>query len=790
MVGKTISHYKILEKLGEGGMGVVYKAEDTKLKRHVALKFLPQDLTRDTEAKERFIQEAQAASALQHSHICTIHEIDENGDGQIFICMDYYDGQTLKDKIKHSPLKIEEAIEIAIQVAEGLNEAHEKGIVHRDIKSANIMITSRGQTKIMDFGLAKLAGKTKLTKTGTTLGTVAYMSPEQTRGERVERRTDIWSLGVMMYEMITGQLPFKGDYEQAVVYSILNEKPEPMTGLRTGVPMELERIISKCLEKKAADRYQHAGELIVDLRKAEQKLDLERFQSKRAAGKRSFILPIFFLLIFVTVIGYFVIYDSLLKKAYDMITPPIEHRWENSIAVLPLKNLSPDPDQEFFCDGMTEQIISNLSQIQQLKVISRTSVMKFKNSEQLIPQIASLLNVKYILEGSVRKSQDRIRVTAQLIHAKDDFHVWSEDFDGQLGDVFKLQDDITEKIVQALISNFPAEEIGKIGLRKTSNVEAYEYLLKGKYYHENKFIVTYDDESFRLSEMMFKKAIHLDSSYALPYAALADLYHSYYIGGSKSSSKPEVFRLMNEYVDKAFGLDSTLAYNYLVKGRIHVIKNEVEEEFKCFRNVLQLNSNVGWYNVGYGRFLIRRGLYPQAIPYMSRAIELDPLVPSFYMERGFAYQYMGKFEEAENDYRKALDLEPNHVNVIQRYIDLLIDLNRLEEAGAQLDHLESIEPNTFLRAKFFAAKGEMDRALDLMRPNTNLQILSLLGMKEEAITFLKNTLDRDRRLDQSYYWLYKTNPVYENVRGDPRFQEFLKEHKKIYEENLSSYVDI
>jgi serine/threonine protein kinase len=281
MIGKTISHYKIIEKLGEGGMGVVYKAEDSKLKRQVALKFLPPELTRDTEAKERFVHEARAASALQHTNICTIHAIDETEDGQLFICMDYYKGETLKKKIDQRPLKLDDAIKIAIQIAQGLAKAHEAGIVHRDIKPANIIITEDGEVKIMDFGLVKFEEITTMTKTGTTLGTVNYMSPEQATGEKVDHRSDIWSLGVLLYEILTGQLPFKGDYKPAVIYSILNQTQEPITALRTGVSKSLENLVNKCLEKNASDRYQHADELSVDLRKSMKEMPLTEVHTEK-----------------------------------------------------------------------------------------------------------------------------------------------------------------------------------------------------------------------------------------------------------------------------------------------------------------------------------------------------------------------------------------------------------------------------------------------------------------------------------------------------------------------------
>ncbi|MCH8124570.1 serine/threonine protein kinase [candidate division KSB1 bacterium] len=312
MIGKTISHYKILEKLGSGGMGVVYKAQDLKLDRFVALKFLPPHISADGDEKKRFIHEAKAASALQHNNICTIHEIGETDDGQMFICMDYYEGETLKKKIERGPLNLEDAIDIAIQISQGLAKAHSKEITHRDIKPANILITEEKQVKIVDFGLAKLAGRTVLTKEGTTIGTVAYMSPEQAQGTEVDHRTDIWALGVVLYEMLTGKQPFAGDYEQAVMYSIMNEDAEPITGLRTGVPMELERIVNKCLEKTPGNRYQSVNELIVDLRRIRKVANPENvapaaYKKLETASfkKRAFIwIGVSLAVIFTAIAGY------------------------------------------------------------------------------------------------------------------------------------------------------------------------------------------------------------------------------------------------------------------------------------------------------------------------------------------------------------------------------------------------------------------------------------------------------------------------------------------------------
>ena len=393
----------------------MYLAEDTKLKRKVALKFLHPDVTRDEETKKRFIHEAQIASTLEHTNICTIHEIGETkpapgerGDGQLFISMAYYKGKTLKSKIVDSPFKIYNLIGIAIQITQGLARAHESNIIHRDLKPANIIITDHGEVKIVDFGLAKLAGQTKLTKEGTTLGTVAYMSPEQSRGEAIDLKTDIWSIGVMLYEMITGQLPFKGDYEQAILYSIMNDEPEPVTALRTGVPMELERIINKCLSKNPEVRYQHADDLSADLKKLQGDLDglkqtappvMEIQKLPKPRLKHIALYAGFLLFITILIISAIFLYDRFFKPEESQTETVNQPVWENSIAVLPFKNISPDTEQEYFCDGITEQIITNLTKLNRLKVIARTSVMKFKDTKKTIRGIIVaevLLTIKLV----------------------------------------------------------------------------------------------------------------------------------------------------------------------------------------------------------------------------------------------------------------------------------------------------------------------------------------------------------------------------------------------------------
>jgi serine/threonine protein kinase len=476
MIGKTVSHYKILEEIGRGGMGVVYKAKDTKLKRTVALKFLPPELIRDPEAKERFIHEAQAASALDHPNIGTIYEIDETADGQTFIVMAYYEGETLKEKLEKGAIDFEEAYDIVILIASGLAEAHEKGIVHRDIKPSNVLITERGRVEIIDFGLAKLAEQTKITREGTTLGTVAYMSPEQTRGKEVDHRTDIWSLGVILYETVIGQKPFKGDYDQAVIYSILNEEPTDIRKLRSDAPAAIEKIIKKALAKSPEKRYQKIEEFVADLRLVREK------HVKKASAEQPF-------------------------------------SGKHSIAVLPFVDMSPKKDQEYFCDGLSEELINALTHIKKLRVAARTSAFSFKGEKYDVREIGDKLNVDTVLEGSIRKAGERLRITAQLVSATDGYHLWSEKYDRNMEDIFAIQDEISLAIVDKLKIELLGDEAALLVKRGTDDLEAYDLYIKGRFFWEQR------GKGIGKAVECFKRAVARDPNYAQAYAGLADSYN-------------------------------------------------------------------------------------------------------------------------------------------------------------------------------------------------------------------------------------------------------------------------
>jgi len=510
MIGETILHYKILEKLGEGGMGVVYLAEDTKLKRKVAIKFLPSNICSDAEERKRFEIEAQAAASLNHPNITTIYAIEEIDDN-VFIAMEYIDGMELRSKIDSGSIPANEAINIAIQIAEGLEAAHKKGIVHRDIKSQNIMITSDGKVKIMDFGLARIGEEQELTKKGMTIGTVAYMSPEQAKGEEVDFKTDIWSFGVVLYELLCGQLPFKGDYEQAVIYSILNEEPTSIFKINNDMPYDFNDLLNKLLMKNKNERYQEIGAAISDLK------NLNKYRAS----------------------------DSSKNSTNDL---------RSSIAVLPFTNMSADPEQEYFCDGVSEEIINSLAQLNNLRVIARTSVFSFKGKNIDVREIGKTLNVNTLLEGSVRKSGNRLRITTQLIKVSDGSHLWSNRYDRVLEDVFTIQEDIAENVATSLKGFLTPKEKEAIR-RPETNIDAYEYYLKGRQF--------LNQNSFDEAKKMFKKAIELDSEYASAYAGLADVHSWLYEWvGSKDYDLAEAEK--NSL--KALSLAPNLAESHIARG--------------------------------------------------------------------------------------------------------------------------------------------------------------------------------------------------------------------------------
>jgi non-specific serine/threonine protein kinase len=795
MIGKTISHYKIIENIGSGGMGVVYKAQDLKLERKVAIKFLPEHLTEDKDNVERFEREAKAAAALSHPNIVTIYDVLEEDD-QICIVMEYVDGKSLREVINEYDLGLDKTIDVISQISEGLSQAHQAGIVHRDIKPENIIIDKDARVKILDFGLAKLKGVSKLTKETSTLGTIHYMSPEQLQGKEVDHRSDIWSLGVVLYELLTGEVPFKGEYESAVMYAVLNENIKPMTDKDT--PEELDRIIEKCLTKDPADRYQHIDELIVDLKGLKsESTNITSKKEKQEKRSKSVLLSVAILSILILIVlGYFLIQP-------DEKSPS---GWENSIAVLPFDNISNDPEQDYFAEGMTEQIISNLSRLPRLKVIARQSVMKYKDSDKIVSEIGEELNVAYVLESSIRKSGNRIRVTAQLITTKDNFHVWSKDYDRDYKEeLFYLQDELSQAIASNLLATLSPQEKKEIKTNRPSNTEAYEYLLKGKYLLL-KYFQSFKEMDIKSSnlqhlisaERMFKKAIKLDPNYADLYANLADTYNTFFnLIARTVEEKEKYMKLQEAYLDTAFGLDSSSAEVYSVKGMIHETKGELHQAFHSYKKAIKINPNNDEYFRNLGNFLKTRGCINLAIRYWDKAIEINPLIDFYYRERGRAYISLLELDKAERDMKKALEINPDHFGTFTAYLQTFIVRKRFEEADKLLAHFKQTHPNLsnstygFLDAIMYAVRGQKENALNASN-NRGAQffVYPVLGMKDDAIKLCQEYSEKLLKREQSFYLEFKNLWFLENIRSDPRFQEILAKHKELYEENLRKYGDL
>lgn len=651
MIGQTVSHYRILEKLGGGGMGVVYKAEDTKLERSVALKFLPPDLTRDENAKKRFVREAKAASALQHNNICTIHEIDETNDGQLFLCMDYYDGETLRDKIAEGSVAVDEALDIAIQVAEGLSKAHERGIVHRDIKPANIMVTADGVVKILDFGLAKLAGQTKVTKTGITVGTISYMSPEQARGDDLDARSDVFSLGSVLYELLGGTPPFKGDHVAAVLYGIMNNHPEPLTKYRSDIPGDAERIVEGALQKEVCNRYRNAAEMATDLRRLRQG-DSATVGVNRGshARRRHLTIAAASISIVLAILGYLV-YSRFVPQAPDG-GPRVRHM----IAVLPFENLGPAED-EYFADGVTEEITARLVGVGEIGVIARASVMQYKNTDAPVRQIGEELGVDYVVEGTIRwqhasDEPSRVRVTPQLVRVSDATHVWAEVYDETITEVFEVQTNIASRVVRAMGVALFGNEREALETVPTRNFEAYTNYLRAKDVARG-----YSPSSLSLAQQLLENATAQDSGFAIAYAELASI-HATHVWYGYDRSEGRVVQARGA-AEMALQLAPELPEAHMAMGKYFYMclfdLDRAQVEFEIVLKHQPNNADALTWTSWAQR---RKGKWEESLQNSIRAVNLNPLATGWLADLGATYSNLRRYSEAERYYDRAILLAP------------------------------------------------------------------------------------------------------------------------------------
>jgi serine/threonine-protein kinase len=774
MIGKVVSHYKILEKIGQGGMGVIYKAEDIRLQRTVALKFLPPQLLGSDTERARFIHEARAAAALDHPNICTVHEIDET-DGQTFIAMAFVDGISLKKKIESRPLALTDAVRYALQIGRGLQEAHANDVVHRDVKSANVVISSKDHAVVMDFGLAKLKGQTRVTREGTTLGTVAYMSPEQTRGEEVDRRTDVWSLGVVLYEMITGQLPFKGEHESAVVYAILNEACEPVTALRSGVPMELERIVAKAMSKNPGERYQSVDEMLVDLRSAREGLrDIPRQRPRKRftpAGIFGYVASA------IAVAGIaFALYSWIASRGRDSTPAGFPDR--TAVAVLPLDNLSNDPDQEFFADGMTEALITQLAQIGALKVISRTSVMQYKDTTRPLKEIARDLNVGSIVEGSVLLAGDRVRITTQLIDASTDEHLWAASFDRDLSDVLAIHSDVARAVADKVQAQLTSQDVSRLERTRTVDPAAYEAYLKGRYHWSQR-----TETGIEKSLEYFKRATEIDPDYAEAYAGVA---LAYLVMPAYDMAPPkEPFQRAKYYAAKAFEIDPNLAEVHTVLGVTAADFDwDWEEGERQLRTALELNPNDVTSRQWYAEFLLTIGKPDEAKRQIEIARRLDPLSLIVGTVNAMIVYFTDGFEASASAFEDVLAQDPSFPVAWQLYsigfaaegkYDEAVDtyLKYLQLTGVRREDIDSLRVSyerggfeSFCRSRINRLQHQAETTY--VNPNLIAGNFAYLNEADSAFFYIEMAY-RERYLSFINIWL-----PYNNLHSDPRFADLLR----------------
>jgi serine/threonine protein kinase/Tfp pilus assembly protein PilF len=746
MIDRTISHYKILDKLGEGGMGEVYLAEDTKLNRKVALKFLPSQAAVNKTFKERFKREAQAAAALNHPNIITIHEVSEH-EGRPYIAMEYVEGQSLKGLIAKKDMTIRQVLDIAIQICEGLTKAHQQGIIHRDIKPQNILVDKDGRARILDFGLARLEREAMITRTGSTVGTVAYMSPEQARGERVDQRSDIFSLGVVLYEMITLRIPFRGEHEAAMMNSILSDTPEPLARYKSDIPQELQRIIDKALRKDMSTRYQSIADMMADLKQVQMETMTLSTEGVARTAKVSRTRPILvsgaiLLALAIVIVGYLVLNRT------PTTTPPGMERldklgWENSVAVLPFRDFSPDQDQEYFCDGMTDAIISKLSGLQGLKVISMSSVMRFKEPEQDIKEVAEELGVSTVLEGSIQKEDSRIRLSAQLINASDGSHLWSDTYDRELESVFAIQDEISQAIVGVLKIRLLGADRIAFTKRYTDNVEAYNAYTQGRFLWNKR-----TEENLMKAIEYFQTAVELDPKYALAYSGLADVYNV--LPSNVGTPVEEVLPQAKEAANKALDLDDNLGEAHASLGLALSLEGDTLGAEKEYLTAIELNPAYAYAHYWYAMLLGRMGKHEEslreletayeldplsvvilvylatirwesgdsleALELVQRALEIEPARMATYSAFGSGLHMSGRLEDAITIYQRAIQIDPTYSNAYNRLCYIYNEMGDFKRALESADYyVQSLpdEPDAYdTRGDIYAYNGRLNKAIE------------------------------------------------------------------------------
>ncbi len=773
MIEQAISHYQILKKLGEGGMGEVYLAQDTRLDRTVVLKILPVNIAHDRERVRRFTKEARAAASLTHPNVAHVYEIGE-ANGTSFIAMEYVEGQALDAKINRHSLETDRIIQIGMEIADALEEAHSKGITHRDIKPSNIMITPRGQVKVLDFGLAKITKPVEQvasdistqmkTSPGMILGTVPYMSPEQAHGHEVDHRTDIFSLGVVMYEMATGRLPFFGSNKVETIERITHSQPEAIARFNYDVPEELERIIRRCLEKDRERRYQSAREFLIDLKNLRRDREAGATTARtvtpqpHASARRLAFAALALVILAVVAAGIYLL--SGRGKAID------------SVAVLPIVNVGANPDTEYLSDGVTESLINNLSQLPNLKVIARSSVFRYKGRDVDPKTVGRELGVSAVLTGRVMQRGDDLSISIELTDTRDNSHIWGAQYSRKLADIMMVQSEISREVTEKLRLRLSGEEKKQLAKRHTENTEAYQLYLRGRY-HFNKLTV----DGVQRGIEFFRQAIERDPNYALAYIGLADCYN--YLG------KPMEAKAA---ITRAIEIDDTLGEAHASLAFITLLHDwDWAGAERHFKRGIELNPNYAMAHHWYAVYLAHMGRHEEAMREAKRAQELDPLSLIVNMTPAVTLYLARRYDQAIEEVRKVLDMEANFPpahNLLGlayeqkgKYEEAILEHQKVIDLSAG-----SAEAEVAVKAMIghaYAVWGKRGEAVKILNellelrdvtPYSIAEIYVGLGEKDQAFEWLEKAYQK-----RNFQMVgLKVNPNFDSLRSDPRFTELLR----------------
>jgi eukaryotic-like serine/threonine-protein kinase len=790
LVGKLIRHYRIESLIGVGGMGEVYLARDERLGRKAALKLLPENLTTDEAQLSRFKNEARSASALNHPNILTVYEIGAEGDRQ-FIATEFIEGITLRTSIARGRMNPYAALEIAVQVASALAAAHDAGVVHRDIKPENIMLRPDGYAKVLDFGIAKLTEQRLAsddrtlettealqTRPGLVLGTAHYMSPEQARGQKVDTRSDIWSLGVVLYEMVAGSPPFRGETPSDCIAAILTTEPPPLSGVLPDVPLKLESILQKALRKNSDERYQTIREMLADLRILKRELEAERSLPQTNARAESMVSKIKRHKRAVLVTLGVALFATAAAACFFFFFVPAALTNEKSIAVLPFENLSEDKSNAYFADGIQDEILTRLSKIADLKVISRTSTEKYKSKPDNLREIAKQLGVSNILEGSVQKAADQVRVSVQLINATTDGHLWAEIYDRKLTDIFKVETDIAKTIAETLQAKLTGSEEHAISVKPTADAAAYQSYLKGRFFWGRR-----SGDNIPKAIEYFQEAIRQDPDYALAYAGLAEAWIT--LPGHASARLQDVKPKAKEAARKSLQIDDTLAGAHTALAQVLFFDLDFAGAIKEFQRAIDLDPNYAtahhWYANGP---LLALGRFDEAIAEGARAVELDPLSPIINVNQANNFIIAGRYDEAIQQIRKALELDPEF-GYAHSNLGLALELKGdLPGAIAEFRRAHQLNGDPLSLAYLGNLYGKTGNVTEAARILTELEQLTKtkyvsayafalvqagLGNRAEALRWLEKCY-ADRSQEIGYV---RVDRLLDPLRDDPGFQNLV-----------------